>query len=489
MPGARFAVDLESVIVATGQEAVERLAVDFGVGMRGGRVAVDLSTGRTDNPRVWAGGDLVNGGREVVHAVEEGKIAARSIAAELAARAEPTVAAEPAARAGAPAIESASAVSAVPEAAPGVSLAVEMAGIRSPNPFWLASGPPTNTGEMVARAFEAGWGGAVWKTVGDPITNVTARLGSLDLDGRRMVGLSKHRADQRPPDRDEPGRDSRGEAPLPRPRRRRLADGRVAARGLARDRPPRQRHGRRRDRAQLRLPARDEPSGDGLAVGQVPDYLRMIVEWAKEVAEIPVLVKLTPNITDITVAARAAREGGADGIALINTINSLIGVDLETWPAGPAVRGRGTHGGYTGPAVKPIALNMVSACARDPRVGIPISGVGGIDDWRDAVQFLLLGGDDRPACTGRHAPRLPVVGGMIDGLAGYLAERGLTSPAELVGRVLPAVGDWGQLDLSYSLQGAHRRGHLHPLQPLLPGLARTAPTRRSGTNGRTVTPR
>jgi len=158
------------------EEAVPRLVDDFAVGMRGGRVAVEPATGRTDNPRVWAGGDLVNGGREVVHAVQEGKLAARSIAAFLGARRGARI--------------SAATPSPAPEPAPGVSLAVEMAGIRSPNPFWLASGPPANTGEMVTRAFEAGWGGAVWKTVGDPITNVSARLGSLDIDGRRMVGIS-----------------------------------------------------------------------------------------------------------------------------------------------------------------------------------------------------------------------------------------------------------------------------------------------------------
>jgi dihydropyrimidine dehydrogenase (NAD+) subunit PreA len=94
------------------------------------------------------------------------------------------------------------------------------------------------------------------------------------------------------------------------------------------------------------------------AVGQVPEYLEMITGWAKEAAEVPVLVKLTPNITDITVAARAAQQGGADGIAVINTISSLVGLDLNTWETRPAVRGRGSHGGYSGPAVKPIALNI-----------------------------------------------------------------------------------------------------------------------------------
>jgi dihydropyrimidine dehydrogenase (NAD+) subunit PreA len=438
VPGARFAVDLDTVIVAAGQEAVERLVVDFAVGMRGGRVAVEASTGRTDNPRVWAGGDLVNGGREVVHAVEEGKIAARSIAAELGL-------AYPAARPETSGV-------ATPDGAPGVSLAVEIAGIRSPNPFWLASGPVTNTGEMVARAFEAGWGGAVWKTVGDPIMNVTARLGSLDLDGRRMVGLSNIELIS-----DRPIETNLAEI---REVKRRFPDRAVVVSLMVESRREAWHEIVRRvndtgaDGIELNCgcPHGMAERGMGSAVGQVPDYLRMIVEWAREVAEVPVLVKLTPNITDITVAARAAREGGADGIALINTINSLIGVDLETWETRPAVRGRGTHGGYSGPVVKPIALNMVSSCARDPRVGIPISGVGGIDDWRDAVQFLLLGATTVQVCTAVMHHGYRIVEGMIDGLAGYLAARGLASPADLVGRVLPAVGDWGQLDLTYALR-------------------------------------
>ncbi len=435
VPGSRFAVELDAVITAIGQEAVPRLVDDFAVGMRGGRVAVEPATGRTDNPRVWAGGDLVNGGREVVHAVQEGKLAARSIAAVLGARRGARI--------------SAATPSPAAEPAPGVSLAVEMAGIRSPNPFWLASGPPANTGEMVTRAFEAGWGGAVWKTVGDPITNVSARLGSLDIDGRRMVGISNIELIS-----DRPIETNLAEV---REVKRRFPDRAVVVSLMVESKREAWHDIVRRvndtgaDGVELNCgcPHGMAERGMGAAVGQVPEYLRMIVEWAKEVAEIPVLVKLTPNVTDITVAARAAREGGADGIALINTINSLVGLDLRSWAPSPAVRGRGTHGGYSGPAVKPIALHMVSSCARDPRVGIPISGVGGIDDWHDAVEFLLLGATTVQVCTAVMHHGYRIVEGMVDGLAAYLATRGLASPADLVGRALPAIGDWGQLDLSY----------------------------------------
>src|SRR5437762_3799379 len=139
--------------------------------------------------------------------------------------------------------------------------------------------------------------------------------------------------------------------------------------------------------------------GMGSAVGQVPEYTSRIVEWLKEVAKTPVIVKLTPNVTDVVYPARAARKGGADAVSLINTINSITGVDLDTFTPRPDVGGRSAHGGYCGPAVKPIALNMVSSVAKDPEVRIPISGIGGISSWRDAAEFLLLGATTVQVCT------------------------------------------------------------------------------------------
>ena len=132
--------------------------------------------------------------------------------------------------------------------------------------------------------------------------------------------------------------------------------------------------------------------GMGSAVGQVPEYIEMVTRWCKQHTRLPVIVKLTPNITDIRHPARAAKAGGADAVTLINTISSIMGVDLERMTMAPAVDGRGSHGGYCGPAVKPIALNMVAEIARDPQTaGLPISGIGGITTWRDAAEFIALG--------------------------------------------------------------------------------------------------
>src|SRR5690606_31882224 len=191
--------------------------------------------------------------------------------------------------------------------------------------------------------------------------------------------------------------------------------------------------------------------GMGAAMGQVPEYTCMVTEWVKEVSELPVIVKLTPNVTDIRPPAMAAMQGGADAVSLINTINSIMGVDLNSMVPHPNVNGMAAHGGYCGPAVKPIALNMVAELARDPEFTIPVSGIGGISGWRDAAEFLLLGAGSVQVCTAVMHYGYRIVEDMIDGLNNYLDEKGLASVTDLVGRSVPRVTDWGNLDLNYKV--------------------------------------
>lgn len=187
----------------------------------------------------------------------------------------------------------------------------------------------------------------------------------------------------------------------------------------------------------------------GSAVGQVPDYIQMVTAWCKRYTRLPVIVKLTPNITDVRFPARAAKAGGADAVSLINTINSIMGVDPDTLTMTPAVAGQGTHGGYCGPAVKPIALNMVAEIARDPEtVGLPISGIGGIAGWRDALEFIALGAGSVQVCTAAMVFGFKIVQEMTSGLAAYLDAKGIASVAQLRGRALPSVTDWSHLDLN-----------------------------------------
>jgi dihydropyrimidine dehydrogenase (NAD+) subunit PreA len=189
----------------------------------------------------------------------------------------------------------------------------------------------------------------------------------------------------------------------------------------------------------------------GSAVGQVPEYSSMITEWVKEVARTPVLVKLTPNISDIRTVARAARKGGADGLSAINTINSITGVDLDTLTPRPNVGGLSSHGGYCGPAVKPIALNMVQTMAADPSIGIPISGIGGVSGWREAAEFLLLGATNVQVCTAAMHYGYRIVEDMCDGLSNWMDEKGYKTLADFRGLSVPKVTEWKHLDLNFKI--------------------------------------
>ena len=153
-------------------------------------------------------------------------------------------------------------------------LSIDFAGIRSPNPFWLASAPPANSGAQVHRAFEAGWGGAVWKTIGAPVLNVSNRYGAWHYGAQKMLGDQQRRADFRSSARSESARDPRRQTRLAGSRRHRVGHGGIDTRSLARHRPPHRRHRRRRHRAELRLPARHERARHGRGGRPGPRILR-----------------------------------------------------------------------------------------------------------------------------------------------------------------------------------------------------------------------
>jgi dihydropyrimidine dehydrogenase (NAD+) subunit PreA len=331
-------------------------------------------------------------------------------------------------------------------------LSIDLAGIRSPNPFWLASAPPTNSGYQVMRAFEAGWGGAVWKTLAlEPIVNVTSRFAGLNIGTQRMAGMNNiELITDRP--LDENLREI-AECKARYPDRAIVVSLMTECTRESWHELVRRCETVPLDGFELNFgcPHGMSERGQGAAVGQDPELIEMVTRWVKEAAHVPVIVKLTPNVTDVRYPARAAAKGGADAISLINTINSLIGVDLDTWLPVPHVDGKSSHGGYCGPAVKPIALNMVGACAKDAQVGIPISGIGGISDWRDAVEFMLMGSTSVQVCTAVMHHGFRIVADMIDGLSNYLDARGIASVREIVGKTVPRFVDWNDLNLDYKI--------------------------------------
>jgi dihydropyrimidine dehydrogenase (NAD+) subunit PreA len=334
------------------------------------------------------------------------------------------------------------------------NLHTQFAGIQSPNPFWLASAPPTDKAYNVHRAFEAGWGGVVWKTLGEagpPIVNVNGpRYGALLTPDRRLLGFNNIELIT---DRDldlnlqeitqikrewgdravvvslmVPCEENSWKAILPR-----VED--TGADGIE---------------LNFGCPHGMSERGMGAAVGQVPEYIEMVTAWCKQYSRLPVIVKLTPNITDIRKPAQAALRGGADAVSLINTINSIVGVDPYSLTMSPATGGKGSHGGYCGPAVKPIALNMVAEIARDSvTAGLPISGIGGIGNWRDALDFIALGSGTVQVCTAAMVYGFKIVQEMNDGLSGYMDQMGFSSVAQIVGKALPTVSDWRYLNLNH----------------------------------------
>jgi len=334
------------------------------------------------------------------------------------------------------------------------SLVTEIAGVRSPNPFWLASAPPTDKKYNVERAFKAGWGGAVWKTLGEdpPVVNTSSRYGAIHFRGHRLAGFNNiELITDRPLDvnlreikevkRAWPDRALLVSLMVPCTEASWTAIlARVEETGA--------------DGVELNFgcPHGMSERGMGSAVGQVPEYIEMVVRWCKAATRMPVFVKLTPNVTSILAPARAAVRGGADAVSLINTINSVMGVDLDTMAPLPTVQGKGAHGGYCGPAVKPIALCMVGEIARDPECrNIPISGIGGIESWRDAAEFLAMGAGSVQVCTAAMHYGFKIVEDMESGLGGWLDEKGYLSVAAVTGRAVPNYVHWKDLDMNYEV--------------------------------------
>jgi dihydropyrimidine dehydrogenase (NAD+) subunit PreA len=155
-------------------------------------------------------------------------------------------------------------------------------------------------------------------------------------------------------------------------------------------------------------------------------------------------------VTNVLPPAKAAWDGGADAVSLINTVNSIMRVNYDTLTMYPTTDGRGSHGGYCGPAVKPIALHMVAEIARNKETSvIPISGIGGVSDWRDAVDFLALGASNVQVCTAAMVYGFRIIDDLTAGLSDFLDSKTMKSVSELVGKAVPSVTDWQYLNLNY----------------------------------------
>ncbi len=331
-------------------------------------------------------------------------------------------------------------------------ISCDFLGIKSPNPFWLASAPPTDKKINVMRAFEAGWGGVVWKTLGSQVKNVSSRYSAINFNGQRVAGFNNiELISDRPLDinlkeivevvKEFPDRAM------------------IISLMADNDKKSWQEMIKRCEQTgahgfelNFGCPHGMTERGMGAAVGQDPEIAGMIVEWVMEAATLPVITKLTPNVHSVVPTGRAAVNAGTDALSLINTIQSVTGIDLDTFVPNPNVGGKSVFGGYCGPAVKPIALKMLTTIAKDPITSkVPVSGIGGVSTWQDAVEFMLLGSTSVQVCTAAMKYGFRIVEDLNEGLSNWMDEKGFEKITDFIGKSVPTMTEWEKLDLNFHI--------------------------------------
>lgn len=321
------------------------------------------------------------------------------------------------------------------------TLATTVNGIEFDNPFLLGSGPPGTNAKVIAKSFDLGWGGVVCKTLSldaSKVINTAPRYGKLKAreHDKVVVGFENiELISDRPFD---VWLDELRQLKRHYPKKVLVASIMEEYRREAWHEITQRVQETGVDALELNLSC---PHGlperrMGAAMGQDPALCLEVVRWVKEVSRVPVWAKMTPNVGDPVAPARACMEGGADGISTINTILSIIGIDLRTLRPMPTVEGHSVPGGYSGQAVRPIALRHVMEIAR-AMPGVPISGMGGIETGFDAAQFLLVGAHTVQVCTGAMLQGYEIIDKLKAELTQVLVDHRRDNVHALVGRSLP----------------------------------------------------
>ena len=329
-------------------------------------------------------------------------------------------------------------------------LSTNFLGIKSPNPYWLASAPPTDKKINVLRAFEAGWGGVVWKTLGSQVKNVSSRYSAVNFNGTRVMGFNNiELISDRPLEINlKEIKECLKEFP-----------DRAMVVSLMADNDKNSWHelikkvedtGAHGFELNFGCPHGMTERGMGAAVGQDPAIAKMVVEWVMEAATIPVITKLTPNVHSVVPTGKAVVEAGTNALSLINTIQSVTGIDLDTFVPNPYVAGKSVYGGYCGPAVKPIALKFLASIAKNEFTNkVPISGIGGISTWKDAAEFMLLGSTSVQVCTAAMKHGFRIIEDLCEGLNNWMDEKGFATIYDFIGKSVPTLTHWEDLDINY----------------------------------------
>lgn len=328
-------------------------------------------------------------------------------------------------------------------------LSVEFLGKTFINPFLLSSSPVSNSAKMLERAFEAGWSGVAYKTlVTDriPIVHPSPRMHPYHYGETRLMGLQNVEQTT-----------DRGLKPNLRDiayLKKHWPDRVVMASimGFA-----------NQEWADLARACEDAGAdmlelnfscphmtveGSGCKVGQEHELVEKFTATVRKVVSIPLVAKMTPNLADMSIPALAAKRGGADAISAINTVKGISEIGLDDWVPRPNVFGKGAISGYSGPAVKPIGLRFIAELASDPKLKLPLSGIGGIETWVDALEYLLAGAATVQVTTGVIHYGYRIVEDMIEGLSDYMAQKGVSRVADLIGKALPNLHDTGKFDVA-----------------------------------------
>jgi dihydropyrimidine dehydrogenase (NAD+) subunit PreA len=333
-----------------------------------------------------------------------------------------------------------------------VDLSIDFCGVKFINPFMLSSSPVSNSGEMVGRSFDAGWGGVAFKTIctgRTPIIHPSPRMEGYHYGNERLVGLQN----------------------VEQISDRSLADNLADLKYLKYHWP---KHiimasimGFSDDEwGELARACTDAGAdmlelnfscphmtieGTGHKVGQAFQLVEQFTATVRKNTHLPIVAKMTPNVTDMNEPALYAKRGGADAISAINTIRALPVLDIDTCIPSPNVFGKGAISGYSGPAVKPIGLRFVAEMAKNPDLNLPISGMGGIETWIDALEYLLVGATTIQVTTGIIHYGYRMIEDLIEGLSDYMRQKDIATVSELVGKALPNLHDTSAFEL-------HRQG-------------------------------
>lgn len=336
-------------------------------------------------------------------------------------------------------------------------LSVKFCGLNFMNPFVLAAAPPTDELEMIRNGFKAGWAGAVLKTTsveGNPVPLKYPMMTSIDQEGAKITALgnidliSEYHIDKI----EERVEILKKEFPKnivitsimgsKKEDWQELVE-RCASAGS--------------DMIECSFSCPQGTLGEnksqisnfkGWMLGQDPVLAARVVDWLKEASvktgrNIPVVIKLTPHVTDFALVADAVKQAGADAVCVSNTFKGLMGVDLNTWIPNPNVEGRSSYSGMSGPVVKPMVLRLIAETAR--KVGVPITGSGGVTTWKDAAEFILCGASTVQVCTAVMHYGFDIIEDLTEGLGDYLEERGMNSVGELFGKALPNIASHEEL--------------------------------------------